>query len=258
MSLRVTYLDGRGPSHKLWTECPYDEFHLDAAGPYLRDEFLDTFASGERYTIRAADSTVTLAQLVTELTGVAQLSISDTDNNEGNFQLAAMVAKLEVGSGKRVWLEARVRTSSIANNVNGLAFGLAATGAAGANLQTDDTAVLKDIDHVAFRTVHAAGAILGVVYKTTGATAVVHQTTAKTLVADTWTKLGFFFDGKTSLTPWVDGAPVLTPAGDVATIDISATGFPDGVALSPFLAAKVGSAAALTVDIDWLHVYAEA
>lgn len=248
----------RLPSPLIWGDCPVLEIMQGTVnGIFHHDDFLGWNPTTlENYEILVSEGSGALVPTLEG--GVFKLAVTNTDNNEANISFGpaeAVLGKVSITAARKLWWEACFQVSSVADDVAAVAIGLGSAGMSVANLQTDDTGVLKDVSHIAFRSVHVNGgttgtnAVLGVVHKLLGQTAQVDVTTALTMVAGTWYKVGMKFV-PTSATAgtvyfYVDNALV----GSIS--DISAATFPYDVMMTFFAAIKAGSATASYMYIDW-------
>jgi len=254
----IQYEDGsgmRGPS-AFWGELQpwYGINPNDGWGGF--DDFLDSRTTAvHNLVLEEADDNAAWAPITGEECGVWRLTIASDDNEEGSMQWGNtnVAAPLVIDEGYgRMWFEARVRFSSVTDNVLGMVLGLAEEGFAasnciidnGAAATTDGTGIVGK-DFVGFGVWADDGDTCDAFYHTAGATAATHKAQIGTLVASTWIKLGMYFDGQSQLWFYVDGVRYGT------SVLASATDFPDGEELSPVFAIKVSSNAALNADIDW-------
>ena len=253
---------GRGASPLVWGDCPVQDFQDDPTRGYLfYDDFHNLPPSGSKYTILEADDKASLSILPTDVQGILRMAITGDDNEECNFQYGVSGESVQgifntpANDARRMWFEARFRTSSIANNVNALFLGMAAEGSCAANAQSDNNGTLWDSDdsgttdkaHFCFRTLQADGDGLDIEYGTAGAISVVHKNLAQVLVANTWYKVAWKQDEDGLVQCFIDNVK----SGSV--LDVSATSVPDGEELAFVAGCKVGGDAALNVDIDWVR-----
>ncbi len=234
---------GAGPSANVWKDLVTNPNSIE-----FFDDFNELLVSGSRYTRLEADGDASMAQLATDVGGVVRLTNSVITEEVALGQVVGLV-KIVKDSGNKVHFEARIRTSSIADTVNGIFVGLFEEACAAANIQTDVTGALADKDYVCFRTLLADGDSLDIEHRTSGGSAVIVGDAA-TLVAATWIKVGFVFDGVNTITFYVNGVAVDTCSADD-------TDFPDGEELGLVIGSKVGANSALTLDIDWWKLVSE-
>lgn len=170
-------------------------------------------------------------------TGV--LNLSDATASEG---VAVYGTKsIQLTSGKKFFMEARVRTSDVTDNA--LLFGLSDLTA---TTNPEDLWTTTAANLVAFGILDGAATTSMLAdLSNSGSTA---ETGTKSLVADTWHVLAIAYDGATSLTGYVDGQLSQTWAQTFATT------VPVGVALAPFFGALNGNGAgAATNYFDYVR-----
>ena len=249
----------RGRSPGLWKGSHYEEIMAgnNQEGLHWGDDFTEPMITGQRYTLLEADSNAAWASLTTVGDGRQTLTLSTSDNEEGNVIYGDgeyVIGDITANSGVETYFEARWKVSSVVDDVVAVYVGLAEAGMAGANMQTDDSGVLSAKDYLMHRTLHVdsgtagTNAVLGVAYNTNSGTEVESVTTADTLVADTFVKTGFVHDGKTTIKSFVNG---LANATTIAPTD---TTFPDGEELTFAAGAKLGDTTGAIFTLDWWHV----
>ena len=145
----------------------------------------------------------------------------------------------------RVWFETIVKTDTVTTGVAGTFIGLTDEDYVAGDHLVNDTMTLKtDTDFLGFHIKADDGDALDCIYQTSGVTMVTALAGDENLTANTWTKLGLTYDGNETITYWIDGAPV-------KTVDIDATGFPDGEELLPTWIIKDVTTTDMTLDIGW-------
>lgn len=242
--------DLRGPSQFWGPLRPWEGIDPNDGWGHF-DDFFFLNATGGGLTIEEGDDKASLATIATAMGGVARIAITGDDNEQATFQFGdAASAALRFGgttpTGGRAWFEARVRSSSVTNNVLGMFLGVAEENSAGAaDFIADDGADIADKDVIGYMVFNDDGDSVDFIYQTAGSAFGTHQAGITSLTADTWIKLGFEFDGNDKIYPYIDGVKWDTP------LDIDTTGVPDGEEMCPILSVKVSSDAALNVDIDW-------
>lgn len=187
--------------------------------------------------------------LATTHTGVLQISGNDADNDQ--FFLASsqdVCGNWVATAGKAAAFECRFKTASVGDNGCALAIGMAEEGIAADNALVDNTGALVDKDFIGFNTLAADGDALRASYNTaSGGGISTANAAAATLAAATWTKVGFYIDPSASTcTYYVNGTPVPSP------VALTATNFPNGEEMVACFLTKVGTAAEVLVDIDWI------
>ena len=237
--------DGKFPSPRIWSDMPMVQSDWEYGQlARVRDDFCN-FGTDEGGWYDYTDTGNTVTQLATEEGGVVRLSLDATDNDEswlisGNNTAGFM----KITAGKKFAFEARVRVNQIVDQA--LFVGLCEEAFAASDGFTDDSGVLADKDYIGFRVLTAAPAGLDTATRTSGdAAETVIQDGAQTLVAGTWYKLGMKCDG-TTITFYVDGVALGT------TTTTAGTGVPDGEELAVAFGLKNGTAAARTMDVDWV------
>ena len=172
-----------------------------------------------------------------------------TDNQAAEVQWPACPI---TSSGGVAWaLEARIKTSQIANTEAGFFIGLMAGDTALAGDLIADDASLADVGAIGFQSKEADGDIIDIVYDKAGQTQNEHDDDFHTLVADTYVTLGLYFNG-TTIQGYLNGVLAGTA---ISAADIVAADFPGADVLVPTLCMKEGTGAAdVTVTLDWIRV----
>ena len=266
---------GSGTSPNLWGDCPLVEMIADSnVGYQWHDEFLHfptiatTNVKDPYYFF--ADAGITCLGSTAALGGALTIVQDGShDNDEGWLQYGTHVYSPfmisdTAGSDKKLWFEARVKVSSIVDDVLAMFVGLAEVGVCAAEYKTDDTGVLADKDYIGFDTLHVnsgtagTNALVNVVYNLSGQTAKTLITTAHTLVANTHVNLGFVYDPDEETAKrikfYVDNVEQSTYV--TATQIATATGvaFPDAQYMAPTVGTKLGSAVAGTLTMPWWRI----
>lgn len=288
---------GRGLSPRLWSRIAAQAMSPDGGsnGVFVFDDFLNFSGmapgaslvlpsatvpgpNGYGVSIEGTTTQGSISNLATESYGVVRLTASATDNHEtwlaGQGNVGTLGAISNTGSSvhnRLTIFETRVRFTQVSDNGGAVFVGLAIPGTAANNGKVDDTGVMADKDFIGFNTIHADGDLLSINYKKTGQT---QQAVGagRAIAAATWYKLGFIFDPKNTdrFKFYIDNveytgvsgsnqvaAPIT--AGVVnATTPVFATTFPDAVRMSFLAGIKTGSAAAVSMDIDWWAYYQRA
>ncbi|MBW8002542.1 MAG: hypothetical protein FVQ80_11050 [Planctomycetes bacterium] len=259
---------GRGPSPAIWDDCPVDEFKNNPeAGMIFFDDLLDGIdvATNQSAAAAAALGTTgkfgaftgttanTIASDATNSQGVAIVS-TDTDNQSAMIvwpKGATIAGKVKFTTGKKLWMECRIKVSTIATAINQIFVGFAeeALNSEGLLLLINESS-LADKDYVGFLKEYTDGDGLNTEFNTASGTNVSNDDEA-TLVAGAWTKLGIYCDGST-VTFYVDGVALATTT-TTATAD-----FPDGEEMAFYLQNMCGAAGTVgTVSLDWLRIAQE-
>lgn len=173
---------------------------------------------------------------------------SDGDNEGASIRSRSTPFKI-IRTGKKLWFEARVKTSTVADSKNGFLLGLIQDVAFTATMPITAAGAIADTNLVGFRKDEADGDQIDCVYKADGVTAVTVQADAlpTALVADTYVKLGMVFEP--SISPFVQdptnagttkyNLTFLVNGIKVATKQIPAaagTDFPNDVSMGFFFA----------------------
>ena len=261
---------GRGPSPAIWGDCPVDEFKNNPeAGMEFFDDFIDgvdiataqaTAAASALGTTGkwtgATDTTAnSVATSAADKKGAVILS-NDTDNESSiiAYPKGAQVAgKFSFVSGKKLWMEARLQVSSIADTISQIFVGFAEEGlVVGGTLLTINEAGLADKDYVGFVREYADGDAMNTNFNTeSGGASPVSNSNAVLLAAAAYTKIGIYFDG-TTVTFYQDGVAL------AGTFAITATDFPVGEELAFCVENMCGAAGTLnTVTLDWVRIAQE-
>lgn len=244
----------RGPSPSIWSDCPVLEILAGVKdGVYLFDDFVNgpRVAAGAEAASGAYRGFASTGGLVTdggEIGGTLDLS-SDGDDEGASFRTSCAPFQIDRALGK-LWFEARVKSSTIADTKHGIFVGLLENVALTATVPIAAAGTLSDNNFVGFHRLEGDGDMFDTVYKANGVTQVTLQADAVTIAADTWVKLGMVFDpADNSLSFYANGVKLSTtytiPADD-------GTDFPNDVRLG--LAIAVLNATASTPgssEIDW-------
>lgn len=263
----------RNFSPAIWGNCPVNLIRDGVLRGYVDgDDFLPPGVISEdavddlyqKYidtsnTIRLAANSTTayggILELVTDATDNDAPVIQRHGANAGSTAIGPYIIGNSAGAAFRLWFEARINKSSIADNVCAFACGLAQVGRAADNgLLEDDTGDIVDsISFIGWRNLNDNGEELDFVYQDGGQTAPVEvMANAATLVADTYIKLGFVFDpfatASQQIKLFINNVEQSTY---VTTTNIDATTFPENDALAFVFGTKNGTAGASTGRIDW-------
>lgn len=273
--LNLSTETSRMPSSALWADCPEDSIVKGLrSGIRVWEDFTsqDNEDGNDNAWERYIDTSDTIRNLVVDTTalatgsrgGVLRLLTAATDNNAPviQYQTANGTAPFLIGNTSgadwKLWFEARIRKSTIADDGLAFAIGLAQVNrAADDGLLADNTGDIVDsISFIGFRNLHDNGEELDFVYQDAAQTApteVIAAISDGTLVASTWVKVGFLYDPKgpssKKIKIFVNNKEQSTY---VTTTNIDAATFPENDALSPVFGVKNGTAAVASGDIDWL------
>jgi len=265
-------------SPAIWGDCPIlDIFTGVRSGVYWFDDFLtsgDEDGADSEYE-RYIDTSDTIRNLIVDTTaeatgsrgGVLRLAHAATDNNGPVIQLQTATGAVPFmisttsGANWKTYFEARIRTSSVVDDVNAFAIGLAEVDRAADNgLLEDDTGDIVDSkSFLGFRVKHRNGgtagqnALLDIVYQDGAQTApTVVIASAATLVAATWIKVGFLYNpfevAEKRIKLFINNQEQSTY---ITAANIAAATFPLGDAMSLVASVKAGTGTAGTFDIDY-------
>lgn len=162
---------------------------------------------------------------------------SDGDNEGGSIQQVCFPYQIARGK-RRLWFEARIKVSTIADTKFGLFVGLAESMTNSATVPIAAAGTIADQNLVGFHRLEGDGDKLDTIYKANGVTQVTVKADAVTLVANTFIKVGFKYDDNDKAGPFVlsfyaDGVR-LADTYTMASAD--GTDFPNDVRMSPIIA----------------------
>jgi len=252
----------RNISPAIWQTCPWEEIKANPGlGVTFESDFLDftqaaniaAVASIQQngvvaFTGATAGSTVT--QETDEPYGVACLSCT-TDNETvcltGPGKNVAGHFVFE--TGKKLWMEARVKLPVLTDDLQGVFVGLGEEGlcVTVGVIGADDA--MTDKDYVGFHHLAADGDTFDTVFNTSGGgtSPVTIKADAVTIVADTYVNLGIYCDG-TTVYFYKDGVVL---ADSVA---LTATDFPDGEEMAWYMALTNKGGGDAVANIDWVRI----
>jgi hypothetical protein len=242
-----------GISLDFWKDCPPLEtfLHDTNRGIFKHEEWnpCPTFASATSqggYTAYL-DTGATLKRQTSVIDGVLEFTTDTTDEDEINIQADSEMAIFSTTSGEafNCWFECAVSADNITNGAIAWLAGLAQLGVAAADLLTDATGALADMDFAGFRVLSADADGVDAVYKTSGGSEGVVEEVVHTMVADTFVRLGMKYKLNTQkLHYFVNGS-------EVCSVDISTSGFPDRQYMAPVFGMKSTTGAAKVFRNGW-------
>lgn len=269
-------LDTRNPSYTIWQDCPYfDLVHGVRDGIAFFDDFNRSMIQAANvaasattlvdpwvaFTDATAASTISSINEPTDALGALSLAI--TTANEGMtlglFTQKALGTCISGGLASaastpianKVWLEARIKVSTIGANEIAFFLGLVEkTQVKTLGCMATTSVATAAVDNIGFLK-PATGTSSVSTWLGNGTSAAI-ATGVATLVADTYINLGFTWDGSIGSLGlakfWVNGV------ANATTVDSSTTNFPVGEGLSPHISAQSGSTAGDdVVTLDWLR-----
>jgi hypothetical protein len=275
-------VNSRGPSPKIWNDCPVEEFgEVPGKGIHIFEDFKNALVGKETasgtdftssvgniagvipwYTFAESDKLVDLA-LQADVDGVLMLDQDGTDADvdcivSGDNVVGSFVTPV-IGETKGFWFEARVKFSTIDDDTAGSFIGLCQPGEAkdAGGAMAAGGLTMQDIDYIGFARLSDDGDDLTIV--SNEAASGVAQSTGSliTLVADTYVRIGFKLvsaGGSTTIRFYADGVDL----GDAVaiTVDTANANFPSETLMAATLSwiAESATANAENMKIDWVRV----
>jgi len=238
------------PTEGFWSNCPTIEVNPEVSAYELFDDFMysDIGDVTSKWMKDAVNGTVANGSAASyRLGGVVVLSSNSTKNDYVNLKAwdsdnAGGPFKITSGSGKKLWFEAAVYLSSVADEVMyvGLMDGLTT------KPFDDDTGDGIAVDGIYFRTLVASPTAVDFA-TTRNSTEAVVKAAIQTVAATTWYRFGFYFDGVSTVIAYVNG---LQESGTAVTV--TATTFPYDVGLTPYIGILTGAGADKKLAVDWI------
>lgn len=249
----------RNASPNIWADCPWNALQEGSvSGVTFYDDF-ESFPVTPNTTEgnwgRYAQFGSTGATITAGTGQGGEIVIGSDDDNEGiGIRTLATPFLIQQGKGK-LWFEARIKLSTIANTTFEFFIGLMENTALTAAIPiTATAATLADKNLVGLYRTESAGSTGNSTYKCDGVTAVTVGSAEITFVASTYIKLGFVFDpistlGTNYLTFYSNN---LKLASSKQIPSAAGTDFPNDIGLGPCLATRnaAGSSPG-TATIDW-------
>lgn len=254
----------RGASSSLWGSCPWDAIAAGKEdGRLFYDDFLNfgTLTAGGTLTTgpwtMVADTGGTITASTGDANGVIAMVTDTTDEDEiylmGSNNLFGTWV-LPASDGNDLWFEARLKVSTVTNGELGLFVGLSEEAMAADSI-VDATGAMVSKDLVGFHVAAASGTSANWVYRKASQTQQTALAAAATLAADTYIKLGFAVHYRNPsdrvMECYVNGEMKST---FVTKASMSASTFPAGEELLPFIGMKSMTGAAKTVSVDWIRI----
>lgn len=247
----------RGPSQSLWADCPLLEIISGAVdGVILFDDFqngprVPAGAEAAAGQYRGFASTGGLVADGGEIGGTLDLS-SDGDDEGASFRTSCAPFQIKRNLGK-LWFEARVKTSTIADTKHGIFVGLMADNALTATVPLTAAGAIADVNIVGFHRLEGDGDYFDTVYKADGVTQVTVGADAAVIVADTWVKLGMVFDPSNNVLSFYRNGVKL--ANSYTVVAAAGTDFPNDVRMG-FVMAVLNATGTTpgSSEIDWVRV----
>lgn len=256
----------RNFSQAIWGDCPLASIRDGSIPAMLVEDDFENFPEHisdqdtQKYP-SYIDTGVTIKALAGVDYGQIEIAGNDADNDEGVLSGYNPIFNIQdARASKKLWAEFRWSKASVADNALASFIGLAWDFGSGVPVSktlclTDDDGALGAFSFLGFHVDHADGDSLDFVYKAEGQSAVVAISGVQALAASTWYKLGFVYDpdavAAKRIKIFIDGAEQTTY---VTETNIAAATFPDNEAMAPTWAAKVGAAAEVKSQLDWMRV----
>jgi hypothetical protein len=274
--------NGRGPSPSIWNDCPIEDFgEVPGKGIHIFEDFKNALVGKE--TASATDFTSSIGRVdgvipwyaFTESDKLADLALqadadgvlmldqrgtdADVDCIVAGDNVVGSVKTPAIGATKGFWFEARVKFSSIADDVAGAFIGLCQPGEAkdAGGAMAAGGLTMQDIDYIGFARLSDDGDDLTVV--SNEAASGVAQSTGSliTLVADTYVRIGFKLVSlglNTKIRFYANGVDL----GDAVAITVDSTNanYPSETLMAATLSWIGESAVAdgMNMKVDWVRV----
>jgi hypothetical protein len=272
----------RGPSPKIWNDCPVEEFaEVPGKGFHYFEDFKHAIVTKE--TASATDFTVGVGlvdgvipwyahiestklvdgALQADADGVFMMDQDGTDadvdcivagdNVVGSFKTPA------IGSQKKFWFEARVKFSTIDDDTAGSFVGICQPGEAkdGGGAMAAGGLTMQDIDYIGFARLSDDGDDLTVVSNEAASGTAQATGSLITLVADTYVRIGMkvvTLGISTKIRFYADGVDL----GDAVAITIDSTNanYPSETIMAATLSwiAESATADGQNMKVDWVRV----
>jgi hypothetical protein len=246
----------RCPSPSIWADCPALEIESGVASGI---HFFDDFLSGPRVAAGAEAATgkylgfaSTNATVLDGGEWGGSLVMTGTTDNEGvGFRTATAPFQIARAQGK-LWFEARVKSSTIADTKHGIFVGLMDDAAITATSPITAAGAIADRNIVGFHRLEGDGDYFDSIYKANGVTQVTVGSDAAVIEADTYVKLGMVFNPADNVLAFYRNGVRLA---DSKTIPAAAgTDFPNDVRLGLVFSAVLATGTTPgSAEIDWLR-----
>lgn len=250
----------RAPSPNIWGD--FDKAFSVRPGEFVHffTDFIDVpaVAAGAEATIYGGlkgFASTGGSGAVADVVGGALTLSSDGDDEGASIGMIHYPFQISRSHGK-LWFEARIKTSTIADTKHGIFLGLIDASALSATVPIAAAGTLADENFVGFHRLEGDGDYADTVYKANGVTQVTVKADAKALVADSWTKLGMVYNPLNyRLTFYADGVEL---PDYVTVIAADGTDFPNDVRLGFVLAVLNATASTPgSTSIDWVRISQE-
>ena len=259
---------GRGPSPDLWGDCPVLDYELNPQlGSHMFDDLHSGIVVAANQSVSAAAALGTTGQFAaftltgtavstkaTDVGGVVDLTVTtdeDADCRISYPQNIETAGTFKFASGKKLWMEARIKVDNVTDAKQNLFFGFMEE----ARMATGELIAVAggataDVDYVAFRQDEADGDAWQTHYNTASGGHTVLSATAGVVTINTFHKLGIYCDG-TRVYFYIDGVRL----GD--SVLLTASNFPVDEEMGLYLGIVAASADTIVSSIDWLRIAQE-
>ncbi len=259
---------GRGPSPAIWGDCPVLDYELN---PQLGSHFFDDLHSGidvaANQSVSAAAAlgttgafaafTLTGTAVTTKATdigGVVDLTVTTDEDADcriaypKNLETAGM---FKFVSGKRLWMEARIKVDNVTNAKQNLFLGFMEE----ARMATGELIAVAggataDVDYVAFRQDEADGDAFQTHHNIASGGHTTVSATAGVITINAFYKLGIYCDG-TRVYFFIDGVELAD------SVLLSADNFPTNEEMGLYFGIVAASADTIVSSIDWVRLAQE-
>ncbi len=259
-------------SPNIWGDCPIEAIKNGTViGRFFQDDFTgpcpNTDAGlyegagescGLGYLFYGDTDVLIKAQAAVE-EGVVQASTMDTTQDESVMSTGSpsFIVSDTASDAKKLWFEARVKKSTIANQAQAMFIGLGWDHGSGVSVAktlclTDTAGALGAFSFIGFHVDQADGDAIDFTYKAEGQSAVVVKAGVEVPEATVFMKLGFVYDPNApaakQIKIFVNNVEQTTY---VTATQIAVATFPDAEPMAMVWCAKTGSGATGTAEMDW-------
>ena len=247
-----------GNSPAIWGDCPWAEIQNQVAQgrgglAFFEDFTYVSVVDGDVLQMLGDNAPV---RVVDTLNGRLAITSGATDNDQSICAGEVDLVHISDADGEKqkLWFEARVKVSSIADM--GLFVGLAAESVVAVDFLADNSAdLVATAACIGFHVLTATPTAVGTSYQAASQTKQAVQTGVHTLVADTYVKLGMIYNPNATdaekVTFFVNGVP---QTSFVTATNIAAATFPDSVNMTFMMTTITGEAVTKTLPPDWIRI----
>lgn len=263
-NLSTTDDTDRSYSPHIWSDCPLEDILSGRiAGVVYEDDFVSfpkTPATTEGNFGQYAQFSSSGGTITAGTGQGGEMVLGEATDNEGvSFRTLSTPFKISRAS-KKLWFEARLKRSTIADTTAGIFVGLMEDAALTATVPITAAGALADQNLVGFLFPEGDGDQAQAVYKANGVTAVTVEDDClnTAMVADTYTKVGMVFEPKPDLYSGTKFVLTYLQNGRIlCTKTIPSTDgddFPNDVGLGFVMAILLAASSAFTATIDKVRV----